>query len=561
VTALRTALAALVLPIALSACAGARSAAGDAARSAARQVRDAVPAGPRTRAERTDYRETSSHADVLAFIDSMHAIGAAREAMVVDTLGRSPAGRVLPLVIVSRPRVRTPEEARATGRPIVWVQANIHAGEVEGKEALQAVLRDLVLYRWSNVLDSIVLVAVPIYNADGNEKLAAQSRNRTEQNGPEQVGERANGQGLDLNRDYVKAETPETRASLAAFRRWDPDVFVDLHTTDGSFHGYALTYSPSLHPAAPLGPWTRDTLLPELRASMRARHGFETFDYGNFTTGYGDDVNTDTLKRGWWTYEHVPRFGTNYYGLRNRVAILSEAFSHDPFERRVKATDAFVREVLSMAARHGTELRSRGRNADIVAQQPGTHRVPVAARVTTQGVVQPVIAEDLVVDPDSVPDEPGVPRGLRRTGRFRTLSMPTYLTFDATAWAAPSRGWVIPAGLDTVAQLLEAHGVELRRLASDTTLLSLPDVVDSVVVATRPFQGHRLIRVVAHRERKAVPGAYAAGSWFVPSSQRLGALAAVLLSVASDDGVATWGLLGERLRPGAAFPVVEVVGR
>ena len=487
----RTRLLALAAPLAaltLGACASARAAIKDALSDA------------RTKAELTGFRETSTHADVLSFLDSVIATGDAREAMVIDTLGRSPGGRVLPLVIVSRPLVRTPEQARATGRPIVWVQANIHAGEVEGKEALQAVVRDLVLTHRINALDSIVLIAVPIYNADGNEKFASQSRNRTEQNGPEMVGERANGQGLDLNRDYIKAEAPETRAALAAFNRWDPDLFVDLHTTDGSYHGYALTYSPSLHPASPLGPWTRDSLLPELRSRMRTRHHVETFDYGNFTTGYGDDVSTDTLKRGWWSYEHVPRFGTNYYGLRNRVSILAEAYSHDPFGRRVRVTEMFVREILSQAAERGREMRARGQSADALAIMPRkVEPSPVAARLTTRGVVQPVIAEDLVADPDSVPDEPGVPRGLRRSGRFRTLEIPTYLTFDPTAFASPDAAWVIPPSLDTVARLVAAHGITVRRLERDTTLDVYSDVVDSVVVASRPFQGHRLVRVVSSR--------------------------------------------------------------
>jgi hypothetical protein len=521
---------------------------------------DLAPAshGPRTRAERTAYTETSSHADVLAFLDSLARL--APGVLHVDTLGRSTEGRVLPLVIAARPGVRTVEAARATGRPIVWVQGNIHAGEVEGKEALQAVLRDLALARGRNALDSIVLLAVPIYNADGNERLGPQARNRSEQHGPALVGQRPNGQGLDLNRDYIKAEAPETRASLAAFARWDPDVFVDLHTTNGSYHGYALTYSPSLHPAAPLRAWTADTLLPILRRRMRERHRFETFDYGNFTTGYGDDVSTDTTKRGWWTYEHVPRFGTNYFGLRNRVAILSEAYSHDPFARRVAATDAFVREVLSLAAEQGSELRRRGRDADLAMLLGRVAEVAVAAQLTRNGVMQPVIAEDLVADADSVPGEPGVPRGLRRSGRFRTLSMPTHLTFDATSRVRLPEAWIIPAGLDTVASLLRAHGIEVRRLAADTAVDVGVERVDSLVVAARPFQGHRLVRVIASgapaRERRTVP----AGSWIVPSGQRLAVLAAVLLSSSSDDGVATWGLLGDTLRAGQGFPIWRLWG-
>src|SRR5690606_2056657 len=132
------------------------------------------------------------------------------------------------------------------------------------------------------------------------------------------VGQRPNAQTLDLNRDYIKNEAPETRAALAMFVAWDPDVFVDLHATNGSYHGYALTYSPSLHPAAmvgelvPTGPWTRDTLLPEARRRTRERHGVETFDYGNFIGGANGREDPASLEKGgWMTYEHKPRFGTN----------------------------------------------------------------------------------------------------------------------------------------------------------------------------------------------------------------------------------------------------------
>ena len=205
---------------------------------------------PRTRAELTNFHETSRYADVRKFLDSLRVLGAP---LAFGSIGRTTEGRDIPYVIASRPVVSSPAEARALGRPIVYVQANIHAGEIEGKEALLALLRDLTVSKAPNALDSIVLIAVPIYNADGNEKFAAQAVNRSEQNGPELVGTRANGQNLDLNRDYVKAEAPETRSSLRMFNVWDPDVFVDLHTTDGSFHGYALTYSPSLSPAAVFG--------------------------------------------------------------------------------------------------------------------------------------------------------------------------------------------------------------------------------------------------------------------------------------------------------------------
>ena len=515
---------------------GACTAAGSAARSAARQVRDAIPAGPRT------------HADVLAFIDSLHAIGAAREAMILDTLGRSTEGRVLPLVIASRPAVRTPEEARASGRPIVWVQGNIHAGEVEGKEAVQAVLRDLVLARWPNALDSVVLVAVPIYNADGNEKLASQSRNRREQNGPERVGERANGQGLDLNRDYIKAEAPETRASLAAFRAWDPDVFVDLHTTNGSYHGYALTYAPPLHPSAPLGMYARDSMLPVLRERMRKRHGFETFDYGDF-------ISEDTLSKGWATFDSRPRFGTNYYGLRGKISFLSEAFSHDPFEKRIASTYAFTREILSLVAERAATIRQRVSEA---SRRPATE---VALRSTFAAAPdsQEVIAETLQKTGDTLRSAPGVRRGYRRTGIFKTVRMPVYERFKPTLLRSLPEAYLIAAGDTATAAKLRLHGIRIDNLGAG----SLPRVatfhIDSIAKASRVFQGHNEVRL-AGRWSDWEQGATGNGLLLVPTDQPLGLLAAYLLEPESDDGLTTWNHFDSIIRQGGLFPVRRATG-
>ena len=151
---------------------------------------------PRTRAERSGYTETSTHADVVAFLDSLKAVAGP---LAAGNIGTTSEGRTIPYVIASRPLFDSPEAARRSGRPIVYVQGNIHGGEVEGKEALQALLRDLVLEARPNALDSIILIAVPIYNADGNDAWGPQGRQRTEQNGPETVGLRPNADTLDLN--------------------------------------------------------------------------------------------------------------------------------------------------------------------------------------------------------------------------------------------------------------------------------------------------------------------------------------------------------------------------
>jgi murein tripeptide amidase MpaA len=177
------------LPPALAALAPVEQAA--AARVLARRARTSPR--PLTRAERTGYAETSRHADVVLFLDTLARL--APNAIRLQTLGTTAEGRAIPLVVASRPAVASPAEAARLGRAVVYVQADIHAGEVEGKEALQMLLRDLALDPGPNLLDSLVLLAAPVYNADGNERVRPQAVNRAEQRGPELVGQRPNARG------------------------------------------------------------------------------------------------------------------------------------------------------------------------------------------------------------------------------------------------------------------------------------------------------------------------------------------------------------------------------
>jgi hypothetical protein len=512
---------------------------------------------PRTRAERTSYTETSTYADVIAFIDSLQHAGVP---MSRQLIGRTTEGRELPLLVLSRPLVSTPAEARALHRPIVYVQANIHAGEVEGKEALLALVRDLASSS-NNVLDSIVLIAIPIYNADGNERFAPQAVNRTEQNGPERVGQRPNAQGFDLNRDYVKAEAPETRASLAAFDKWDPDVFVDLHTTDGSFHGYALTYAPSLNPGSlRAGDYTRDSLLPELRRRMEARDGFAVFDYGNFDTQYEERDISDTVKSGWYSYDHRPRFGTNYFGLRQRVSILSEAYSHDPFERRVKSTYAFVKEILSLVAERGKRINEIEQDADSMLARGDTGvRIPIRSEITNHPDTIPVTFEVMSHTGDSSRTQPGVPRGFRRTGKFLTRPMPVFVRFDATATRRIPKAWVIPAVDTAVVAMLRLHGIEVEHLPDGVDGPMSEFAIDSVQSNPKEFQKHHETQVFGHWRTGSVR--ITGDMWIVRGNQRHAVVAMYLLDPESDDGLATWNVFDREIAAGGTYPVRRLLNR
>lgn len=514
---------------------------------------------PRTRAEVTRYQETSRYADVRQFLDSLRRIGAP---LIIGSIGKTTEGREIPFLVASRPMVTSPTDARRLARPIVYVQGNIHGGEVDGKDALLALIRDLAFSPAPNALDSVVLIAVPIYNADGNDRLGPQSVNRAEQNGPELVGVRANAQNLDLNRDYVKAEAPETRASLALFNTWDPDVFVDLHTTDGSFHGYALTYSPSLSPAAVFGGvYARDSLLPVLRERMRARHGFEVFDYGNFVSDERGLVADRSVREGWATYDSRPRFGTNYFGIRGRIAILSEAYSHDSLARRIASTYAFVSEILSLSAERASSIRSLSARADSLplawGRSPDSVQiVAVRSELAATPRLLDVIREEIESTGDSSLTQSGVPRGRRRTGRYRTIRMPVYDRFTSTLDRVPPAAYVI-APRDTAAvTLLRVHGIRVER--SDSAWLARGEsfVIDSIITAPRSFQGHREVRLKGtwRRGLQALPPK----SFIVSTAQPRGALIVYLLEPESDDGFTTWNVFDQSLRKGGRYPVTRI---
>jgi len=519
--------------------------------------RDLQTVQPRTRAERSGFTETSSYADVVAFIDSLRTTS---RNVHVGTLGRSSQGREIPMMVVSRPLVRTAAEAKRTNRPIVYVQGNIHGGEVEGKEALLSLLRDLVRDPYANVLDSVVIIAVPIYNIDGNEALGPEERNRSSQNGPAIIGQRSNGQGFDLNRDYIKAEAPETRGSLELFRAWDPDVFVDLHTTNGSYHGYALTWAPPLNPAARFtGLFTGDTVLPAVMETLRARLRIETFPYGNF-------ASQDSVERGWFTYDHRPRFGTNYYGLRGRVAVLSEAYSHDPFRKRIASTYAFVAELLSLIGNNADEFVDQGREADrrttAFASTPNSSpRVAIRSRITRTPRTETVRVEEVVRTGDTVRTEPGLPRGLRRTGKTRSTRIPVYDRFDPVLEQTLPFAWVIPAAQSVIVESLRRHGLFVEQVeGARPTVRAERFRIDSVVKSERPFQGHQEVRLTGQWEA-ADTMTVDPSAFVVRGGQPLGILALYLLEPQSDDGLVTWNALDQWLRPSERYPITRVLDR
>jgi len=516
-------------------------------------------AAPLSRAEQSAFEETSRYEDVRAFIG---ALSRETTKVHVDTFGKSEEGRDLPLLVLGDPPAAAPA-APPHSLPVVLVMANIHAGEVEGKEAVLHLARRMTIGDLQPLLRSAIWLFAPIYNADGNERVSFD--NRTEQNGPiGGVGTRENAKGLDLNRDFMKLESAEAQALVALFTRWDPDVVVDLHTTNGSYHGYHLTYAPPLNPNtdARISGFIRERLLPTVRESMM-RQGWRTYDYGNFTTVASIEEELEAFAPGearqkvWRTYDARPRFGGSYAGLRNRIAILSEAYSYLDFERRVKVTEAFVEEIVRFVAANADEigvLTSRADSEWVDRGAPAEAGISFGLRRLPSPMDILVGAVEAKVNPRS---------GKMMTAMVESAVTPTSMTvfdgFMTTAVRPVPREYVmqaLPGDLHvTTARLLKAHGIRVEELAAATRVTVDRFTIERVNHAERAFQGHKETSLAGRFERSTVE--MPAGSIVVRTNQPLGRLVFYLLEPESNDGLTTWNVLDEALTVGATHPIVK----
>src|SRR5687767_10912393 len=259
----------------------------------------------------------------------MNAVAkAAPKKVLLTTFGETNEKRALPLAVIGA-SAATPEAVRQTGKIRVYIQGNIHGGEVEGKESAQVLLRELAQGKHDEWLKTMVFLVAPIYNADGNERFSLTSRGR--QHGPiGGQGQRPNAQGLDLNRDHMKLDSPEARAFVKLMNDYDPHVSMDLHTTNGTRHAYHLTYAPPLNPATDpaIIELLRKDWLPWVTKTVKTKYDWDYYYYGNAGGGggrgrgaAGENVPPPS-ERAWRSFDSRPRFNNNYIGLRNRIAVL-----------------------------------------------------------------------------------------------------------------------------------------------------------------------------------------------------------------------------------------------
>ncbi len=485
----------------------------------------AQDANPLTVAEKSDFKSTSTSAEVVEFIDWCAAHSDHVKKFV---FGKTVEGREMVGVTISKEKY---ELGQKDDRVRLLVIGNIHSGECAGKEALLMMLRELTLDPANQWLDHIVIVMVPNYSADSNDRMGL--NNRRGQIGPENgMGRRENAQGLDLNRDFVKLDSPEARALVGLMDKVDPQIFIDCHTTNGSKHQYALTYDVPHNPACPepIRDYLRTKMMPEVTKRLETA-GTLTFYYGNF--------NRDQTQ--WTTYGYEPRYSTEYAGLRGRLGILSEAYSYITYKERIFATKQFVSTILDYVSENWEAIVKLVQTVDedlvaAASQQPQRISVSLAAKV---------ISFDEKCAIKGYKDDQPCDYLCEFVGKY-----------ESTKQSPLPFAYLIPADQVRVVDRLLMHGVKVKRLAKDVELEVEVDTVKDLDRAQRAFQEHNMVRVAANRavDSRAIKK----GTFVVPTAQPLGRLISYLLESESDDGLAYWNFFDDQLKIDAEFPVLRV---
>jgi dipeptidyl aminopeptidase/acylaminoacyl peptidase/murein tripeptide amidase MpaA len=485
-------------------------------------------APPQTVAETSQYQATSHYADVMDFCTQLSKL--APNVVRLSDIGTSGEGRKIPLLILADPFITTPEQAASSGKLVAFLQGNIHAGEVDGKEALLMLAREIALAKERPLLKDWIIAIAPIVNPDGNERFS--KAHRTEQNGPPEVGIRENASGFDLNRDFIKLETPEGQAMVRFYRRWNPAVVIDTHTTNGSQHRYPLTYDGPRHPATfePLRLFVQDNLLPAAGKKLEKATGFPSFFYGNF----------DPTRTRWEAYPAMPRMGTPYVGLRGRIEILSESYSYAPFKDRVTASREFARACLEALAENTKKVRElldgAKKPAETVAIQ---HELAARPKpVTVLGYEEEANRKPLL-------DKP------------KEYTVTHIDQGEATLTVTRPYAYLIPAEFSDVMQNLLRHGVNVQELREDIELDYEPETVQTISRGSRDYQKHRLLQLKTATE-PAKSRRFPAGTALVRTDQPLARLIVILLEARSEDGLAAWGFLGDQLKEGQPYPIVRL---
>ena len=488
-----------------------------------------VPKEWMTVEEQTDYARTSTYAQAVAFAKRLDA--ASRD-VVYKSYGKSGEGRDMPLLIAASGGAFTPELARKQGKAVVLVQAGIHAGEIDGKDAGLALFRDIAITKTrADLLKDVVILFEVIYNVDGHENSNAYMR--INQNGPDEMGFRANATNLNLNRDYMKADAPETRAWLGLWNTWKPDVFIDCHVTDGADFQYNVTYEYAhfQEVSVPIAVWMDEhfdkRVVPKVEKD------------GNLLTHYIEFAGRE-ITSGIATFIATPRYATGYAAIRDRPGLLIETHVYKPYRSRVRGTYDVLRHFIEEIGVSKRSLFDANKVADEETKFRGKSynaaaRFPLTVGVTDKPTEIAFKGLDYKIEDSDI-------SGGKRIVYGTTPKNYTIKKFDegkVERHVVPPLYYIVPPQYKDVIEVLGLHGVKFETLKAARTIEVESYKLTEPKWSTNSFENR--ITLTCKQTVIKESRTYAAGSILIPIEQESANVAIHLLEPNGPNSFVYWG--------------------
>lgn len=488
-----------------------------------------------TEAERSGFTRTGRYAEV----DTLCHAFAKRypEKVRCESFGTTPLGRTMWMLVASGDGTFDADACAKAQRPVVMFQGGIHAGEIDGKDAVFWLLRELLDGKVDpGALDKVTLVFVPVLNVDGHERFGAW--NRPNQNGPKEKGWRVTSQNLNLNRDYAKAETPEMQAVLTLLHRYDPVLYADLHVTDGAKfeHDVSVTLEPWL-----TGPETLRALGKALKvglfAALEKQGHLPVGFYPSFET---DDDPTSGFSYGW----PPPRFANSYWSANNRFGVLVETHSWKNYQTRVKATYDVCAELLKQAADDGARWRKAQLEADAADVKRAGTDVVLVWNAAKQDKVLDFRGYAYTVTPSEVSGRPWIQYD---DAKPQVWKVPYADTLEpALTVKAPKGGYLVPPPhADWVAEKLKVHGLRFTVLDGERRAQKVESMHVQPSFRSAPYEGRMTVQ--AKGDWAADTQDLPAGTLYVPAGQPRLLLVLDLFEPQSPDSFLAWGFFNAHL--------------
>jgi len=476
--------------------------------------------------EKSNMQSTSNYQNSIKYIT---ALANSDQQFNMISIGKSPQNRDIWMLIASKDGAKTPEELRNNKKPTLFIQAGIHSGEIDGKDASFMLLRDISKNNKGHLLDNVNILFIPILNVDGHER--SSPHNRVNQRGPTNMGWRTTAQNLNLNRDYAKADAPEMQALINTINQWKPTLYLDIHVTDGEDYQYDITYGfNGTHGYSPnISKWLGTQLKPVINAQL-SKNGHLG---GPLTFG----IDNKDFAKGLFGWTASPRYSNGWGDARHLPTILVENHSLKPYYQRVLGTYVFLETIINKLAKSGHEL--------ITATQKDVNRksktLPLSWSADSDN---PEYIDFQGMEYQQAVDELTGIQYIKWTGKAKTYNkLPIFWSRKPNDIIDVPKAYYIPAQHLEVIKRLRNQGIVLE-------VLTQPESVEVTVLTakdysfgTTPFEGH--LTADAKFDSKTVTKVLPIGTVKVLTKQKLRTLAVVLLDPRAPDSYFKWGFFNQ----------------